>query len=188
MRYGMLDDMFFEEFEQNLLDSYFYNYEPIRKCFTYTDKVIAWLDQYFLPVRYNGEIVEGYYVDARGCIFSIKKSPQEPKLMKYDYARKGYPKIGIKVKYTNKTITVHRLVCESFHIKPIPEGVTKEEWDNTPKPVKKCFDDYWEVNHKDHNRRNYHPDNLEWVSRSQNVEKYQDYSYNKQLGMEATNV
>jgi len=143
---------------------------------------VTFLKDYFFPVKYRGNILPKYYVDSRGQIFSVKKGYRTPTKITYNNnsGNCGYPKIRIDtspdLSFTlYKTVTVHRLVCESFYKKPIPHGVTKKEWQLTPESVKKCFDDYWEVNHKDHNTYNYHPSNLEWVSRQQNVDKYQEY-------------
>lgn len=180
MRYGMLEDMYFEEYQQKIRDWDF-------PC-TSIDAALDFLESAFLPVRYRGTILPDYYVDARGQIFSTKKSFLNPTKLQYNCndSNRGYPKIRIDVsgrfsferKY--KTVSVHRLVCESHHMLPIPDGVSKKEWAATPESVKRCFNDYWEVNHIDHNTYNYHPNNLEWVSRQQNVNKYQDTLREKQ--------
>lgn len=166
----MLSDMYFEEFNEYILTA------------SKESAAYEFLTDYFYPVKYRDKTLNKYYVDARGQIFSIRKGIFNPTPLAYNYSKgsKGYPKINVDISdcidYTvYKTISVHRLVCESFHERPIPKGVTKKEWSMTPKSVKNCFDNYWEVHHIDHNTYNYHPSNLEWVSRQENVEKYQDY-------------
>lgn len=86
-----------------------------------------------------------------------------------------YPKVGVVVDDwgNRKTIHLHQIVAQTFHAYPIPDGVTESEWKRTPKSVRKHFENnYWEANHIDHNHLNFHPDNLEWVSRGVNVDKY----------------
>ena len=169
MRQGMLSDMYYEE----LVDRW--RNDDYGGC----EHFYEFLKNYFLPVRYRGKIINDYWIDARGVIFSTKRYYPHKISYSFHSGNCGYPKMSVPTvdqfgfrRY--KTTTVHRLVCESFHEKPIPEGVSKKEWENTPDSVKRCFNDYWEVNHKDHNTHNYHPDNLEWVSRQQNVDKYQE--------------
>jgi hypothetical protein len=89
-----------------------------------------------------------------------------------------YPKVNVTVDDlgNNLTVHLHQIVAQTFHDYPIPDGVTESEWKRTPKSVKKHFDSqYWEANHIDHNHLNYHPDNLEWVSRGVNVNKYHEH-------------
>ena len=61
----------------------------------------------------------------------------------------GYLQLRVKIDGKLKTVVVHRLVAEAFI--PNPEN----------KP---------EVNHKDGNKKNNHIDNLEWATRSENIQ------------------
>jgi hypothetical protein len=61
----------------------------------------------------------------------------------------GYPRIIFRVRGKLQTHPVHRLVCRAFH-GPAPDG----------RP---------EVHHIDRDRSNARADNLEWVSRSENL-------------------
>ena len=86
-----------------------------------------------------------------------------------------YPKVNLIVDERGNSLTIHlhQIVAQTFHDYPIPDGVTESQWKRTPKSVKKHFDSqYWEANHIDHDHLNFHPDNLEWVSRGVNVDKY----------------
>lgn len=167
-----------------LADMYFEEYQELTRTARNTNDLGRFLQDYFFPVKYNDKILEKYFVDARGQIFSIKKGLWAPTKIAYNHNKgnSGYPKTKIDVSDSRtfmpskyKTLSVHRLVCESFHEKPLPPGVNEKDWSNTPQSVKDCFKHYWEVHHIDHDRSNYHPSNLEWVSKQENVEKYQQY-------------
>lgn len=60
----------------------------------------------------------------------------------------GYIIASVQINRKTTTFLVHRLVAEAF-IGPIPDGL--------------------EVNHKDSNKANNHPENLEYVTRSENL-------------------
>jgi hypothetical protein len=88
-----------------------------------------------------------------------------------------YPKVSVVVE-TGRSLTIHlhQIVAQTFIEYPLPDGVTNEEWEKTPDSVKKQIDlYYWEANHIDHDHFNYHPSNLEWVSRGVNVQRYHEY-------------
>jgi hypothetical protein len=135
----------------------------------------------YFPVVYRGEIVDDYFLDKDGNVYSTKRgyynmlSPQNGD--KYN----PYPKVNIRVNDCGKVLMIHRLVCETFHPKPLPDILTTEEWNQIPSEIKdKLIDhiqhaDRYQVNHIDHDRYNYHPSNLEWVTVSENQQKYQEY-------------
>jgi hypothetical protein len=85
-----------------------------------------------------------YYVDDNGVIFSKRfKKPLKPFKSKV-----GYLYVDLFDGKSKKRHAVHRVVAECYH------GTPKKELD---------------VNHKDRNRLNNHPSNLEWVTRSENL-------------------
>lgn len=139
--------------------------------------------KYLTPIKYRGVVHDTYFLDKDGDFWSRKNNGRVVKLA-IDYNSK-YPKVKFRNMYNTLCASLHRIVCETFHEVPLPNGVTFNEWKRTPKSVKKCFDQYWEVNHIDHDPMNYHPSNLEWVSRSENVKKYQEY---KKDGYIVTNL
>lgn len=132
----------------------------------------------------RGEIVEDYFVDPEGNIWSIKSGTMKKLTPHWDEKNK-YPRVRMDFNNKKQTILVHRVVCETFHKKPIPKIYTKEQWKRLPDDLKEPLLEYlqhadqWQVNHKDHNRINYHPDNLEWVSVRDNAQKYQEHRSNK---------
>lgn len=85
-------------------------------------------------------IYNNYEIYYDGRIFSNKTN----RFLKPHFRKGEYPKIVLN--YMTKK--VHRLVAEVFH----------------PNPENKCC-----VNHKDGNINNFHGDNLEWVTQSENV-------------------
>tara|TARA_B100002019_G_C21224566_1_gene576639 strand:- start:485 stop:976 length:492 start_codon:yes stop_codon:yes gene_type:complete len=74
-----------------------------------------------------------------------------------------------------KAASFHKACCETLKPQPAPTGVSDEEWEQTPASVKRLLHKIWQVNHIDHNHLNFHPDNLEWVTGTENVAKYQEH-------------
>lgn len=85
---------------------------------------------------------EGYLI-CEGYIQSKQGKPLRGALSK-----NGYRTVSLQYQGRQHSEYVHRLVATKFV--PNPHG-------------------YTEVNHKDKNKDNNHPENLEWVSRSYNV-------------------
>jgi hypothetical protein len=131
----------------------------------------------------RGQIVEGYYLDKNGDIYSnksgdMKEKSVEPGREKYS---NPYPRVSLMIDKKAKTLNMHRVVCETFHKKPLPNILTEEQWSNVPSTERSIIlehiqhADRYQVNHIDHNRDNYHPSNLEWVTVSENQQKYQEH-------------
>lgn len=90
-----------------------------------------------------------YQVSNLGRVRSFQRcKPNENKILKHEIMWNGYSRVGLCVKEKKKRCKIHRLVAEAFIPNP----------DNLP-----------EVNHKDGNKLNNHADNLEWVSRADNM-------------------
>ena len=137
----------------------------------------------FTKVVYRGSTLEGYYVDPNGDIWSTKQCPYGKKLKIKTPPNKRYPIVQLSVNAKQIIVSIHRLVAETFHKKPLPNCLTPRQWDMIPSSlreilVKTLMDDL-QVNHIDHDRSNYHPSNLEWVTGSENILKYQEYNSNK---------
>jgi len=81
-----------------------------------------------------------------------------------DYNSKSYYRFLIDSK-TN--LYVHRLICLAYH--PIDGLDLYKDYD------------YYQVNHKDGNTLNNHKDNLEWVSKSENMQHAYDTGLNKKV-------
>ena len=127
---------------------------------------------------YRGEILEGYFVLEDGRILSNKQnSLKELRYhIGYDQVAHEYPHLAVRINGKSKTAYVHRIVCETYVSRLfIPEGVPIKDWNDTPESVKALVHQNMYVNHIDHDKSNFHPSNLEWVTAKQNAEKYQEH-------------
>lgn len=77
---------------------------------------------------------------------SVNGNPVK-RIIKFDVDRKGYLRVGLSRAGHARTMPVHRLVAEAF-LGPRPHGLT--------------------VNHKDGDKRNNSPGNLEYVTSAEN--------------------
>ena len=130
------------------------------------------------PLRYNLVEYYGYGVDKdTGDIYSCKRSGTWKKRKTCVSGKSPYPHCNItKAKNVTKSIVQHIAVHETLKPDlPIPEGVSERVWNQTHQSVKKLMRKIWQVNHKDHDHRNYKPDNLEWTTGQENVNKYQQH-------------
>jgi HNH endonuclease len=82
-----------------------------------------------------------YFVTEDGRLF------RNGRQLKTNISKGGYKKLVISNNSLLESVTIHRLVAETF----------------IPNPENKCC-----VNHKDGNKLNNHHTNLEWVSNSEN--------------------
>lgn len=95
------------------------------------------------------QIFEKYYITEEGNIYNQYKK----KLSPCDNG-KGYLLVNITYNNVVKSYSIHRLVAISFIDNP----------ENKP-----------EVNHRDGNRANNNVNNLEWVTRSENIKHSYEY-------------
>jgi hypothetical protein len=86
-----------------------------------------------------------YQISNTGRVKSLRKEI----ILKQHNTPNGYPYIILKVQGIQKNKMIHRLVALTFILNP----------KNKP-----------EVNHKDGNKQNNHVENLEWVTRQENIE------------------
>ena len=133
------------------------------------------------PAIFKGEILEGYFLDPDGHPHSTKRRGVNP-LSPCVAGKSPYPGIMVSFHGKMKRIVVHRLVAGTFHKKPTPPGVSLKEWKNTPESIKILLEEIWEVNHKDEDPENYHPDNLEWVISSHNRAAFHNHANRKKFG------
>lgn len=100
---------------------------------------------------------EGYEASSHGNIRSVDKigvrgmgvnKLRKGKVLKQRESATGYLRVNIMVEGKHKTVSSHRIVCSAFHGAP---------------PYEKA-----QVNHKDGNKKNNKPDNLEWCTGAEN--------------------
>jgi hypothetical protein len=123
----------------------------------------------FRPLKFRGEVVEDYFVDSQGNVWSTKR--RNPEMLTASSSGNKYLAVCIQVNKKSYTIDIHRLVCETWYEKDRPNNIPKQIWDNAHDILKECILESLEVNHIDHDTSNYHPSNLEWVTRKENNQK-----------------
>ena len=90
-----------------------------------------------------------YQINESGVVVSFKRATR--RVMKIQQNQYGYKHVGIIVNNVKKTIPIHVLVMEHF---------------------KECAPSLdYEIDHKDDDRNNNHVDNLEWISKHDNLSK-----------------
>lgn len=95
-----------------------------------------------------------YYADGQGNIWSYKPTSWNSKKYKWKKLkvridRDGYLRLSLSINSKDIHLRVHRLIAAAWY-----------GWQNGK-----------EINHKDHNKQNNRPENLEWITRKEN-EKY----------------
>jgi hypothetical protein len=139
----------------------------------------------FLPAVADGNTILNYYVDTSGNIwsnhFSNLKMLKPSRSGKY-YTVSFHSEAFIDYPGSKRTFMVHRVVAETFIPAPKENRVPDEDWESTPESVKKLINLYKKekarallVNHIDHDKNNYHPSNLEWVTFKENAAAYQQH-------------
>lgn len=136
------------------------------------------IKKYLTPAVYGGKVLLDYFVDKDGEIWSSKRN-KLCILKGYVNEDNRYPRVTLCIDGVYLKVLIHRVVCETFFKKPLPAGVTEKQWKKTLKVIRDHFDHYWEVNHIDHNTKNYHPSNLEWVSCKENIDRYKVFRDSK---------
>lgn len=117
---------------------------------------------------------EGLYkVDPiTGKIFSCPRNGTKGVELAHQIGKMGYPYVVLSANNRRKTLKVHRLVAETLIPNPDPERLKY-------------------VNHKDGNKLNFLPSNLEWCTMQQNIQhswaaglsksKYGELNHNSKL-------
>lgn len=130
----------------------------------------------FRNVVFRGTALLDYLMDDKGFIYSTKNGGWK-KLS--TYLRNGYPATKLFINGKPHSTDIHRLVAETIIPIPLPDipGVKLSDWKNVPQAIIKWAKnpERYCVNHIDHNKENFHPSNLEWVSVRENSHKYQEH-------------
>lgn len=121
------------------------------------------------PVVWNGRRIHGYGVHKHtGLIYSSKRGdgwrPMSP-----GCGTSGYPQCGIRIDGKTTTVQVHVIAHETLNPGlPRPEGIRYADWRKTPVAVRALCRHLFQVNHINHNRKDFRPSNLEWTTAEQN--------------------
>ena len=132
----------------------------------------------------NGKLMEfeNYGVDNEtGAIWSFaNKTPRKLKGSPRNSLDKdnSYLFVGIydnqfsknKAGARTKSFYIQCLVAHTLFEIPIPPGVTEAEWKRTPKSVRTACLQIYHVNHRDHNKWNNNPKNLEYTLATENAQ------------------
>ena len=130
------------------------------------------------PLIWQGMVVPDYYVATDGYIWSFNR--KTPKRMKPSInATTGY--CYTRVPFMGKIVDVdfHRAVAFAWVPFPRPKNIPKKEWDSLPESVQFFIKSLHIVHHKDHDKTNFHPSNLEWTTQRKNALYFQDFKNGK---------
>lgn len=128
-----------------------------------------------VPLKVYDEVIENYYMDHDGNVYS--KFNCNPKKLKPAYSltkrTNQYPYITIRINGSKKKVRMHRLVGYTLLSFTCPQDISAKDWARTPSAVKTLiFRNAMEVNHIDEDHLNFHPSNLEWVTRKGNLDAF----------------
>lgn len=126
------------------------------------------------PAQFKGRAIPHRYLTEDGRIVRIDhRTGQLVEQPTNISGTSPYPRLTWRSQGRTCAAYAHQVVCETFHPFPRPRGVTDGEWRRTPASVKTLIRSLYQVNHIDHDKTNYHPRNLEWVTAQENQQKYQ---------------
>lgn len=149
------------------------------------------------PVVYQGQKVDGYFVDntlkensfgdMMPAIYSEKTNKYLKPVSKKNEGRGDYPAVSLMMNHlprrANGTIPaqivpIHIIIMESAGPDiPPPFGVTQEEYDSCPESVKKYLRrnrNGYNVDHINENKYDYRLENLRWLTPKQNTQAWAD--------------
>lgn len=122
------------------------------------------------PVVYQNKTFTDYAVDEDGNIWSFKRD-QPRKIVPNLSGACRYPTVGLRQDGRPVSATVHRIVAETLIPRRRPKEFRPATWKSLNDAERALVYQAYEVNHIDHDTTNYHPSNLEWISRRRNLEK-----------------
>ena len=126
-----------------------------------------------VPAIHNGMQLTDYWVNSKdGTIWSTKNKKNKLKQIKGSN-HLGYLRTSFLTEKGKINLLLHRIVACTLIPFSAPAGVTKKDWNIIwnimPQSIKIIIMSQWIINHKDHNRANHHPSNLEWATHTENA-------------------
>lgn len=122
-------------------------------------------------ITIGGVNTENYYITMKNGlaqIFSCKRGNIKPMSMPTS-GKRMYPGTEFQVKGKSIGADLHRVIAENYLPFPRPSNFSAKVWKETPVEVKNYIKSLMFVNHIDHNKYNWHLDNLEWATAKENV-------------------
>ena len=119
----------------------------------------------------GGILAKNYYidvVDGLAQIYSDKTGRLKPMKMSTK-GKSKYPQKGFMVNGKEVKLDLHRAIAENLLPFPRPSNISPTLWKQTSVEVKTFIKSLMFVNHIDHNKYNWHLDNLEWATAKENV-------------------
>jgi hypothetical protein len=121
----------------------------------------------FEPAIDSGRILPGYYVcTIDGSFWSTKRNYL--KIVTPCGPASGYLSVYPRLDGATLTLQLHRIVAETLISFPRPKTISESDWALTPESVKAVVKLGYLVHHIDHDKHNFHPSNLEWVTAKEN--------------------
>lgn len=140
------------------------------------------------PLIYKDKIVEEFYLDSKGDIYSSRNKlvkNLDNTVIKCKYTiRAKYPCMVYRERITTimKRLSVHIAVASTFHpihkldeIRGVPDNILKLA--KTDNETLMFLYNTLQVNHINHIKHDYSPTNLEWVTARANIDCYQEHAY-----------
>ena len=132
-------------------------------------------------IVFGGKIMTGYYIEYKNKTVRILSTKQST-IKELSIPKSGdsnYPRFVFMVNGIRINADVHRVVAENLVKFPKPKDITERDWDKTPSVIKDHIKSLYFVNHRDHDKYNCHPSNLEWVTSKGNALAYQKHKNTK---------
>jgi len=132
-------------------------------------------------IIFGGKIMTGYYIEYKNKTVRILSTKQST-IKELSIPKSGdsnYPRFVFMVNGIRINADVHRVVAENLVKFPKPKDITKRDWDKTPSVIRDHIKSLYFVNHRDHDKYNCHPSNLEWVTSKGNALAYQKHKNTK---------
>ena len=125
-------------------------------------------------IVFGGRVMDGYFIEYKNKQVRIL-SAKTTGIKEMSIPKSGssnYPKFIFVVNGERIGADIHRVIAENLVSFPKPKSITKRDWDKTPEIVREHLKSLYFVNHKDHDKYNCHPSNLEWVTSKGNAHAY----------------